>query len=428
MPRTKKTAEEPKTKEIVTVEEVKEEINGEATETGSTSPQEGLGFYKHLNGKVTIIGEVEKSAEEDTDTEEAEESAPKKRTRRTKKAEAEEAKEDAPIDMEQMFEKRRTNMEKKKTRSKVKIVAVDGVEVETEESRLREELDTLMRAARAIPPTRLKGRVVSFRKTPNQGDYIMELRTLDEKGKASGQIPVFIPADQFFVYNAADYAGEKGEEHFENELKSRLNSEVEFCVYNVFEKEKTAYASRLKALESKAYMYYKKQQTNGKPKIEQGALVPAVVTSVRIDRVKVDVAGAECTIRSGEMSWLAQRDLRAEYKVGDTFLVKVISIEPADYKSCGQTYHLYKIEVSKRMAEENPAEKYFDRFHIGEICSGEVKVDNSEIGVFVKVKDLMDCLCPHPAAGTPEPGTEVSVVITSMNAEEKRLYGFIKGV
>lgn len=325
---------------------------------------------------------------------------------------------------EKIFEKRRIHMMTKKERLEQKkqgekVAYVNGVKAQTEEESYREEAKILRAAAKSNPVTRLTGIVVGHRETEH-GILLIEVMY----GK--GEIPIYIPVNQFFAYKEETYAGEN-RKFLINDLKSRLGSEVSFCVYDVKEKEKYAIGSRLRALESESRYNYLKEKADGQPEIVKGMIAPAKVISVRKDRVRVNVAGADCVIKSPELSWTALDDLRNEFKNGDTFNVKIMEIQEFDFTADNQTYHLIKVEVSKRLAEKNPAEKYFDSFKEGETCLGEVKAD-ANAGLFVRVKNKMDCLCGYPANGHPIRGQNVIVTITSKDEKNKRLYGIINGL
>ena len=152
----------------------------------------------------------------------------------------------------------------------------------------------------------------------------------------------------------------------------------------------------------------------------------AKVVSVRTDRVKVEVCGAETTIISKELSWLALGVITDEFSINDQFYVRVSNIKEYRYDRLdGAACRLVTISASKRDAEPKPAEQYYDSFELGGYYGGVIKNADDEAGVFVNLQEKMDCLCGYPASGIPSRGKQCIVQITRKEDAKKRLSGNI---
>ena len=142
-----------------------------------------------------------------------------------------------------------------------------------------------------------------------------------------GLFKILIPVQELFPIRLEDYRGERGVEYLKNEMISRINGEIEFTVYDLHEAERYAKGSRVEALAIKTSRYYFNLQNDGKPEMVEGVKALAKVVSVRKDRVKVEVCGAETTIISKELSWLALGVITDEFSINDQFYVRVSNIK-----------------------------------------------------------------------------------------------------
>ena len=323
-----------------------------------------------------------------------------------------------------VFEKRRYNMMSKKEKEKAykeeKVAGKKG-SVKTEKELIQEEAKELLLSAQSVPKIPLKGEVYGYEYSESLG---IPLLLVTRPGKPNFVIK--IPVSQFMVYDERNYMGEEGRRALDRELKSRIGSEIDFVVFDLQEKERFAIASRLSAMEIIARKNYTPVHGNKKPLIVNGSRAEAKVIAVKNNLIKVDVSGIEAVIRSEELSWRALESLTQEFAVGDTFHVIVNDIEEFEYEALNQTYKLYKANVSKRLADANPAEKFFHQFSVGQKIGGVIKVHN-EIGVFIDLAGKIDILCPHPATGMPIRGAKCIVEITGVDEDKFRLYGRIVG-
>lgn len=327
--------------------------------------------------------------------------------------------------LSKMFDKRRTQAATREERRELyrdaeRAVQIDGFRAESDADKKRNEIRRLMTAAQSVPPQILRGSVIGFHKTSEDGTWVIDVQEKDSEGN----VRILIPIDQFMT-NHKEYAEER---FLVNELQGRINSDVDFIIYQVVEKDGLAAASRIAAQEQKIYRNFIRPMEDEVPRICDGMIVPATVISVRRDRVRVDISGAEAVIKSEDLSWTALNSIEKEFKVGDVFNVKVSEIKTVEYKTAQRTYRLLSLRASKREAEPDPREKYFDQFEQGQFCGGEVKAFTDNGLIFVRVADKMDCLCRAPQSGTPARGDKVIVLIQEKNPEEKRLYGVIKSL
>ena len=326
------------------------------------------------------------------------------------------------FDEDYTFEKRRFKRASSQERKEMyketqKIAHLPGMEAKTEMQTKYDETQLLLRASQSIPPTILTGTIVGIEETPN-GYMIAQITT---KG-TSGEIMVKIPVTHLFVYNPKDYEGQEGQGYLQNELVSRINSEIHFLVYNFHEGDDFAYGSRLAAMEMEGRMNYIKPQRDGLPRVCEGMIAEARVLAVRKDRLRVEVAGIETTILSGrELSWTALSDLRDEFEIGQKFMVKIMSVKAEKLAIGSREFKLIKIEVSKSKAESNPAEKYYHQFKVGQVVSGKIKSKVRNEGIFVTIQGKMDVLCSIPPIGFPEQGKLCTVRIMKCD-DEKNSY------
>lgn len=319
-----------------------------------------------------------------------------------------------------VFEKRRFEMLSKDEKAAVyhnEHIAGGKGNRKTEKDLMKEEAEELRLAAQAVPPTILKGTIYGY-ETSETLSIPMVLVTREDRPN----FVIKIPVSQLFIYDPKNYEGPTGKRALEYELNSRVNSEIEFVVYNVLEAEKLAIASRLKAMELRSKSFYRPRKGKKKAEIEEGSRAWAKVVAVKNNRIKVEVNGVETTMASEDLSWRALDDLRNEFKVGQEFEVIMHDIQEVEHVAFGQTYKLFTAKASRREALPNPAEVFYGQFKIGQRIGGIIKAQN-EHGVFVDLAGKMDVLCPPPAVGIPVRGDRCIIEITKMDDKTKRLFG-----
>lgn len=340
-----------------------------------------------------------------------------------------------------MFHGRKVNRATKEQRknmyvSESEVVSSKSERIMTDKDYLKQESDILMTAAVSKSPRKiLSGKIVGF---GNDAENIMcaKIQLDNTKGKYKVLIPVsyLFPFDYEKEYGR--YGAEKGASYFSDELVSRIGGHITFTITKVLEKEQIAYGCRLEAMAIEAYGWYKHKQEDGEPKLKNGLKAIAEVISVRDDRLKVYVLGAEATIKTKELSWTSLGLIRDEFHMGDKFAVCVDHITDNDYNVCTykdgkvaekRNFKLVNISASKRKAEPEPKNEYFKDFEIGNLSGGIItNIDGGKI--FVSLYGKMDCVCNAPAKGVPAKGVACVVEITQRKEKEKLLYGKIRSM
>ena len=330
-------------------------------------------------------------------------------------------------DLDRVFAERRTVMEqgddaKKKYKEK-KAKAVDGDSAaKGEKERIREEARKLMRSARAEMPEILEGYVDGYGKN-KQGIYLINIAL--EGGTGVNQIK--IPASQFFFENVDEMLKtDIGEVHLRSMLTAYMGAKVKFVIFSFIEKTGVALASRLKAMDILGHAYYQKVGKNGKTRIKEGDAVTARVIAVMRDRLVADCCGTDVVMKGSDLSYMALSVLSEEFKVGDTFPVKVLAIgDEEEVLINGKLkYRKQNITVSRKELLTNPADKFYDQFNVGDIVRATIKSENTERGVFVTLQDKINCLC-SVVPGDVIRGSKCQVLIKKKYDDNKVILGYI---
>ncbi len=331
-------------------------------------------------------------------------------------------------DIKYIFEKRRTYMLSKKEakREYKEMVPVtysgDAGIAATEKRAEREEAKILMASARAPRPEILKGTVVGLSRTETQGIPMVEV----ELENGTGVNRIKIPVSQFLFYDEKEYVGEDGERHMNSLIEAFFGAKIPFVVYSYDEKAHIAYGSRLAALEFFAfYNFVRKDKRTGEPRMREGLAATASVLAVYSKRLIVDVGGVDVTLKVPDLLWVPVSDLRNEFRVGDTFAVKILGVGDPEKVVIGErTFHRIPLTVSRRDLLTRPETKYFDLFNVGDRVSATIKTGNTEVGIFVNLRDKMPCLCstlPVP----PIPESTCVVLITGKYEDKSQIRGSI---
>lgn len=312
------------------------------------------------------------------------------------------------------------------------IVAIKGVTAKSLSDLKKEEHDLLLQAAQSIPPLILEGEIVSVSKTDNN----IVLAHVNVKG-TENLYDVCIPASQLY-FEAGAYERKYGTDYLFNQVKRRKHAKIRFTIDYVEEEQMVAYASRINAMQIDMRANYIKPQRNNYPKICVGKKVPANVVSVRKDSMIVEVGGVDVRMGREEISYLSIADVRAEFKVGDTFLVMVKSIDvrPAEKTFIDKKqYVTLDMVVSRAEAYGDPHDVYYKHFKPGMDTIGVITSEIMGGGVFVRLQGKMDALC-SVSLENPTIGAECDVKIKSVekkmdkkrNKQRWMIDGFITDV
>lgn len=405
------------------------EANPEFADTEEANPTDDEVSYESEHGDDTVVGyEPEEEPQED-ELEEADYAQVVEQVVHSAIQTA----------MRDMFQGRRVYRATKEQRkdmylSENDVVSDKSTHMMTEKDYLKQESDILMTAAVSKKPRKiLSGRITGFG-TDNEDIMCAKVQLDNTKGK----FKVLIPVSYLFPFDYEnEYAryGEKGISYFEDELVSRIGGHITFTITKVLEKERIAYGCRLEAMAIEAYGWYRFKQEDGEPKLKKGMKAYAEVISVRDDRIKVYVLGAETTIKTKELSWTSLGVIRDEFHMGDKFPVYVEKISDKNYsvlsykngKAVEKRFDLIDIVASKRKAEPEPKKEYFKDFEIGNLCGGIItNIDGGKI--FVNLFGKMDCVCNAPAKGVAAKGIPCVVEITEKRDKDLFIYGKIRSM
>lgn len=409
------------TENIAGTETSEDKLDEKAAESDSADPKDTETTAD--NSEIEAISENEEP-----------ENKPKKRGRPPKKNK--DAKDELTI-TDDTFSKRRVHRATKEERKEIydeeDVFADFGDIAETEAKKRQEEYSMFRNAARSIPKTILKGEIGSVYETPNgmlvaTVDNSHRLGKANENAVAEGYFQVIIPVDQMFPYDEKQYRTDEGRNQLKKKMAKRIGSEIHFCVYDVREKEGLVIGSRLTAQALRVNRWYIKNGAEGIPDLIPGMLAQATIIEVHNSYVNIDLGGAEGKISHVDLSYNHLGSLYDEYVVGEPLLVKIKAVNIFDYEAGSQKYRLATIEASAKEAMLSPADKYFHQFHVGQICSGVIKAEANETGIFVNLQGKMDCLCHIPASGRAVANAKCGVRITVMDEENKRIFGEIVSI
>lgn len=244
------------------------------------------------------------------------------------------------------------------------------------------------------------------------------------------EFTVIIPATELIWIEQNTYSSAEDIEDLYRRIKMRIGSEVSFIAMSVDMKKMQATASSIKAMGIKAFAFYVKKQSNGEPRIKKGMIVPGRVTCATSSFIIVESFGAEFIIRERELFWHRQDMVNNFYKVGDEIMYKVLSVEAGTQKRVnGDTYKRVVVVGSVRQTIKNPAEQYYDKYHIGQSQAATVThIDENGVYCVMGTVDYptMQILCRLPVTtDLPEVGQTVTVNITGKDDKNKFIYGTI---
>jgi ribosomal protein S1 len=111
-------------------------------------------------------------------------------------------------------------------------------------------------------------------------------------------------------------------------LNRMMGAEIDFVVRGITgaAEERAAVASRRAAMLRQRQRYYFASGVNGRPQIYPGRITEARIVAVSQMAIRVEIFGAETSIRNRELSWGYVGDCRDDYFVGDSIRVRVMSV------------------------------------------------------------------------------------------------------
>jgi len=118
-------------------------------------------------------------------------------------------------------------------------------------------------------------------------------------------------------------AGQSDDEYNERAMRvlnRMMGAEIDFVVRGITGKgnERATVASRKAAMLRLRRRYYLNTGANGKPQVYQGRIVEARIVAVSQFAIRIEIFGAETSIRNRDISWGYAGDCRDMYFVGDS--------------------------------------------------------------------------------------------------------------
>lgn len=317
-----------------------------------------------------------------------------------------------------------TRQEKKQMYSSDHVVTETGeLEVKTESTKLKEDLMELNASYQA--KRILEGTIIGYRSANPDSDIATNLAEVEF---GNGTCTVLIPDFVLFQFDITKYRTKEYQQGIAKRVREMIGARVKFVVKTLDQPNRTAYADRLKAMETEAYANYLRDTREGKPRVIPEMLVQARVVAVRKDALIVYALGSESIIRKNEISWFYISDLREEYKVNDMVIVKVLEVKSAEVeKYQHEKYRLVATKLSIKQTTPDPMLKWFDFFKVGGAYQATITgVTESGSGVFVTLQNRVVCMCGYPKFGNlPVLGEQRVVEVTEKKDDEngKRIYG-----
>ena len=285
-----------------------------------------------------------------------------------------------------------------------RVITVDG---RMYESRSR-QADTLAEIRREIRQNRiLTGNMYSVETTPSGMPFAAVMYK---------DLRVIIPADE--LIDLAPYeAKEDPRREINGVLNTMFGAEIDFIPKGVDERNELVTGSRLEAMKQLRSRFYIRPTISGQPLLLEGGLAEAKVISVSPKIVTAELFGVDTLIPAQELSWSWVADAREVFHVGDRIVVRIMKIRITD--------DTISLKASVRHASKDPFENIESRIHPQQNYVGTIKTEGYRT-IRVTLMDNLDCFCPFPDwMHTVIPGTMVSVKVTYLNLETRRISGRI---
>lgn len=318
---------------------------------------------------------------------------------------------------------------KKRYRQSDVITAFGDEQAQTQLDSEYNEKQTLMASVRSNVgkgnPLILRGTVTGYTKSEH-GIFSM----LCELENSDGIYKIMIPISMFTYDDISKYYRTDDENftNLKNYCLSYLDAKVPFIVFELNEKARTAYASRIAALEKLSRYYYRKPfkgNQDRSPRLHVGLAATADVISVSRDRLVAHVCGVDCVMTRKELDYVRRGPLDNDYVVGDRFNVKIIEDNGDETVSIlNRNYVKPVIKVSKRALEKDPKDIYYDWFKKDDVVVAETTSENQANGIYVCLRGKMPAMCPPIPMNVPI-GSTCKVIITEKDDAKRQIRGYI---
>lgn len=326
-----------------------------------------------------------------------------------------------------------TRSERRRMYAGERIVTEDGeISAETEATDLKE--DILELAASAKSQRILEGRIIGCRDIDGSTATKRSMAVV-EYGHKTCQ--VLIPDFVLFHYDYKETLDETTQRNVKRRIENMLGASIKFVVKHLDQKNRVAYADRLKAMENISWNNYVRETREGGPRVIPGMIAQATVIAVSWGYIIVNVLGSDTRIVKSECSWGFVEDCRTMFDVNDKVNVKILGVKENTVKKSGnEIYNLVFTSCSVKQATSDPVLKYFGDYAEGGKYVATVTGVN-DIGVFVNIDDKVPALVAFPKYGDlPTPGEQRIVQITGKeildvpqedgtNKQTHRIFGVI---
>ena len=231
-----------------------------------------------------------------------------------------------------------------------------------------------------------------------------------------GGFKVIIPCFEC-VDPPADFRDQDPNTVFHYILNKHLGAEIEYVVKGIDQEGEVVVASRKEAMAIRRRQFYFGLDKEGNNILYEGAIAEARVVGVIRAGIFVELFGVHTYIPNNELSYQRILDASSIYQNGMRVLVKIVNLDRTDPKNI-------QITLSVKQTKKNPYDSVFERYCVGNHYIGTVTMVDIN-GIFVALDGGIDCLCPFNIRGRPMIGTRVTVKITSINEENRRVRGLI---
>ncbi|MDN4617650.1 S1 RNA-binding domain-containing protein [Paenibacillus sp. PsM32] len=189
-------------------------------------------------------------------------------------------------------------------------------------------------------------------------------------------------------------------------FRRMLGEPVAFKIVSYDRDGKTFIASRQAAIEHMETATWKW--------LEKDAIITAVVRSVSVKQMTVDIGGIEVDLPVQHYAHGWTEDLREVVEIGDHFKVKVLELDKEN-KS---------IVISRKALEQSPWPDCSQRYNLRGEYIGRVS-GIAEYGVFVNLERGVDALVRHMAFDRLRVGDKVSVRIIRLDVKKQQIFARI---
>ncbi len=201
-------------------------------------------------------------------------------------------------------------------------------------------------------------------------------------------------------------------------LGNMLGAEIDFIVKGIDSKTRSVVASRKEAMLKKRQIFYLDTDTDGMYRIFEGRVVQARVIAVAEKVIRVEVFGVECSILARDLSWDWIGDAHERFAVGDTLLVKILSVHRDSLESIS-------IKADVKSVSSNTNHDNLKKCRVQSKYAGKV-TDVYKGVVYVRLSNGVNAVA-HSCYDHRTPGKkdDVSFAVTKLDEERGVAVGII---